>query len=42
MGRWGTRSLETRVGGQSSVRRGGARLHNGGKHVEGVRGGESQ
>ena len=31
MGRWGIRSLETRVGRESS--RGGARLHSGGIHV---------
>ena len=35
----GTRGLETRVGRESSVRRGGARLHSGGIHVGGVRGG---
>ena len=36
MGRWGIRSLETRVGRESSVSRGGARLHSGGIHVGGV------
>ena len=36
MGRWGIRSLETRVGQESSVSRGGARLHSGGIHVGGV------
>ena len=39
MGRWGIRGLETRVGRESSVSRGGARLHSGGIHVGGVRGG---
>ena len=39
MGRWGIRSLETRVGRESSVSRGGARLPSGGTHVGGVRGG---
>ena len=37
MGRWGIRSLETRVGQESSVSRGGARLQSGGIHVGGVR-----
>ena len=37
MGRWGIRSLETRVGRESSISRGRARLHSGGIHVEGVR-----
>ena len=37
MGRWGIRSLETRVGRESSVSRGGARWHSGGIHVGGVR-----
>ena len=37
MGRWGIRSLETRVGRESSVSRDGARLHSGGIHVGGVR-----
>ena len=39
MCRWGIRSLKTRVGRESSVRRGGARLHSGDIHVGGVRGG---
>ena len=34
-GRWGIRGLETRVGRESSVSRGGARLHSGGIHVRG-------
>ena len=38
LGRWGIRGLETRVGRECSIRRGGARLHNGGIHVGGVRG----
>ena len=33
MGRWGIRGLETRVGRESSVGRGGVRLHSGGIHV---------
>ena len=37
MGRWGIKSLETRMGRESSVGRGGARLHSGGIHVGGVR-----
>ena len=37
MGRWGIRSLEMRVGRESSVSRGGARLHSGVIHVGGVR-----
>ena len=37
MGRWGIGGLETRVGRESSVSRGGARLHSGGIHVGGVR-----
>ena len=37
MGRWGIRGLETRVGRESSVSRGGARLHSGGIRVRGVR-----
>ena len=37
MGRWGIRSLETRVGRECSVSRGGARLHSGGIRVGGVR-----
>ena len=36
MGRWGIRSLETRVGRESSVSKGGARLRSGGIHVGGV------
>ena len=39
MGRWGIRSLESRVGRESSGRRGGARLQSGGIHVGEVRGG---
>ena len=39
MDRWGIRGLETRVGRERSVSRGGARLHSGGIHVGGVRGG---
>ena len=39
MGRWGIRGLETRVGRESSVSRGGARSHSGGIHVGGVRAG---
>ena len=38
MGRWGIRSLEMRVGRDSSVSRGRARLHSGDIHVGGVRG----
>ena len=38
MGRWGIRSLESRVGRECSISRGGARFHSGGIHVEGVRG----
>ena len=37
MGRWGIRGLETRVGRESSVSRGKARLHSGGIRVGGVR-----
>ena len=40
MGRWGIRSLETRVGRECSISRGGARFHSGGIRV-GVRGGGS-
>ena len=36
MGRWGIRSLEMRVGRESSISRGEARLHSGGIHVKGV------
>ena len=39
MDRWGIRGLETSVRRESSVSRGGARLHSGGIHVGGVRGG---
>ena len=39
MGRWGISGLETRVERESSVSRGGARLHSGGIHAGGVRGG---
>ena len=39
MGRWGIRGLETRVGRESSISRGRARLHSGGIHVGGVQGG---
>ena len=39
MGEWGIRGLETRVGRECSISRGGARLHSGGIHVGGVRGG---
>ena len=41
MGRWGIRSLETRVGQESSVSRGGARLYSGGIHVREVQRGIS-
>ena len=37
MGRWGIRSLETRVGQEGCINRGGARLYSRDKHVEGVR-----
>ena len=37
MGRWGISGLGTRMGRESSVSRGGARLHSGGIHVGGVR-----
>ena len=37
MGRWEIRGLKTRVGRESSVSRGGARLHSGGINVGGVR-----
>ena len=36
MGRWRIIGLETRVGQESSVRRGGASLHSGGIPVGGV------
>ena len=39
MSRRGIRGLETRVGRESSVSRSGARLHSGGIHDGGVRGG---
>ena len=39
MGRWGIRSLETMVGRECSISRGGARFHSGGIRVGGVRGG---
>ena len=39
MGRWEIRSLETRVGRESSVSRGRVRLYSGGIHVGGVQGG---
>ena len=42
MGRWGIRSLETRVGRECSISRGGARFHSGGIRVGGVQGGGSQ
>ena len=41
MGRWGIRSLETRVGQECSISRGGAEFHSGGIRVGGVRGGGS-
>ena len=41
MGRWGIRGLETRVGRECSISRGGARFHSGGIRVAGVRGGGS-
>ena len=36
MGRWGIRSLETRVGRECSISRGGPRFHRGGIRVGGV------
>ena len=39
MGRWRISGLETRVGRERSVSRGGDRLHSGGIRVGGVRGG---
>ena len=36
---WGIRGLETRVGWECSISRGGARLYGGGIHVGGIRGG---
>ena len=41
MGRWEIRGLESRVGRECSISRGGARLHSGGIHVGGVREGGS-
>ena len=41
MGRWGIRSLETGVGQECSISRGGARFHSGGIRAGGVRGGGS-
>ena len=41
MGRWGIRSLETRVRRECSISIGGARFHSGGIRVGGVRGGGS-
>ena len=37
MGRWGIKSLGTRVGRESSVSRGGAKFHSGGIHFGEVR-----
>ena len=37
MGGWGIRGLETRVGQECSISRGGARLYSEGIHVGGVR-----
>ena len=39
MGKWRIRGLETRVGQECSISRGGAGFHSGGIHVGGVRGG---
>ena len=39
MGRWGIGDLETRVGRECSISKGGARLYSGGIHVGRVRGG---
>ena len=39
MGRWVIRGLGTMVGRECSISRGGVRLHSGGIHVGGVRGG---
>ena len=39
MGRWGIRSLKTRVGRECSISRGRAILYSGGIHFEGIRGG---
>ena len=41
MGRWGIRGLESRVGRECSISRGGAGFHSGGIRVGGVRGGGS-
>ena len=41
MGRWGIRSLETRVGKSAALAEGGAGFHSGGIHAGGVRGGGS-
>ena len=41
MSRWGIRSMETRVGQECSVSRGGAGFHSGGIRAGGVRGGGS-
>ena len=41
MGRWGIRGLESRVGRECSISRGGARFHSGGIRVGGVREGGS-
>ena len=41
MGRWGIRSLETRVGQECSISRGGTGFHSGGIRVGGVQGGGS-
>ena len=38
MGRWGIRGLESRVGRECIISRGGARFHSGGIRVGGVRG----
>ena len=39
MSKWGIRSLETRVGQECSISRGGARFHSGDIRVGGARGG---
>ena len=41
MGRWGIRSLETRVGQECSISRGGGGFHSEGIRVGGVQGGGS-
>ena len=41
MGRWEIRGLESRVGRECSISRGGTRFHSGGIRVGGVRGGGS-